>query len=85
MPYYLSRGRIPRKRHVQFRSEAGELYHEELMGIRGFSDAQSLLYHLRPPTRVSEATLYSAEATPLAVDLFEKWSAENDQFIFRFQ
>ncbi|MEO1973726.1 MAG: hypothetical protein ABGX07_19345 [Pirellulaceae bacterium] len=54
MPHYLSVGQIPTKRHVQFRSPAGALYHEELMGIHGFAGIQSILYHLRPPTRVKE-------------------------------
>ena len=52
--FYHRMGAIPHKRHTQFRSDAGELRHEELMGIHGFSGAQSLLYHLRPPTRVRD-------------------------------
>ncbi|MEK6233241.1 MAG: cupin domain-containing protein, partial [Planctomycetales bacterium] len=55
--FYQSRGNIPRKRHVAFRQESGELFHEELIGSRGFSGASSLLYHLRPPTRVLDARL----------------------------
>jgi homogentisate 1,2-dioxygenase len=50
--YYCRRGTIPPKRHTQFRQPDGSLYHEELMGIRGFSGNKSLLYHLRPPTAV---------------------------------
>jgi homogentisate 1,2-dioxygenase len=50
--YYATRGRIPHKRHTQFRQPDGSLYHEELMGIHGFSGNKSLLYHLRPPTAV---------------------------------
>jgi homogentisate 1,2-dioxygenase len=50
--YYFTLGTIPPKRHTQFRQPDGSLYHEELMGIRGFSGDKSLLYHLRPPTRV---------------------------------
>ena len=57
MPFYHRSGKIPHKRHTQFRSESGELYHEELMGVNGFSGVQSLLYHLRPPTRIEEATI----------------------------
>jgi homogentisate 1,2-dioxygenase len=52
MPHYYRLGEIPHKRHTQFRRPDGALYHEELMGIRGFSGNKSLLYHLRPPTRV---------------------------------
>ena len=50
--FYLTRGDIPHKRHTQFRQADGSLYHEELMGIHGFSGNKSLLYHLRPPTAV---------------------------------
>ncbi|HVX10171.1 MAG TPA: homogentisate 1,2-dioxygenase [Pirellulales bacterium] len=49
---YHSLGEIPRKRHTQFRRADGRLYHEHLMGSRGFSGPSSLLYHLRPPTSV---------------------------------
>ena len=52
MSYYFRLGEIPHKRHTQFRQPDGSLYHEELMGLRGFSGAKSLLYHLRPPTEV---------------------------------
>ncbi len=52
MSYYHRLGQIPHKRHTQFRQPDGSLYHEELMGIRGFSGDKSLLYHLRPPTAV---------------------------------
>lgn len=52
MPYYKSLGRVPRKRHTQFRSPSGALYQEELMGNQGFTGTASLLYHLHPPTAV---------------------------------
>ena len=52
MPHYQSRGTLPRKRHTAFRQSNGELYCEHLMGALGFSGPSSLLYHLRPPTRV---------------------------------
>lgn len=52
MSYYHRLGEIPHKRHTQFRQPDGSLYHEEVMGIHGFSGIQSILYHLRPPTRV---------------------------------
>ena len=50
--YYFTLGKIPHKRHTQFRQPDGSLYHEELMGTRGFSGRKALLYHLRPPTEV---------------------------------
>lgn len=52
MTYYYTLGEIPHKRHTQFRQPDGSLYHEEVMGIHGFSGIQSILYHLRPPTAV---------------------------------
>lgn len=52
MTYYYRLGQLPHKRHVQFRQPDGSLYHEEVMGIHGFSGAQSILYHLKPPTQV---------------------------------
>lgn len=55
MPYYFKLGEIPHKRHTQFRQADGSLYHEELMGIHGFSGLQSILYHLHPPTAVAKA------------------------------
>ncbi|MCL6434604.1 MAG: homogentisate 1,2-dioxygenase [Leptolyngbyaceae cyanobacterium HOT.MB2.61] len=57
MTYYYKLGTIPHKRHTQFRQPDGSLYHEELMGIRGFSGIQSLLYHLRPPTQIQRILL----------------------------
>lgn len=54
MTFYYKLGDIPHKRHTQFRQPDGSLYHEELIGIRGFSGVQSLLYHLRPPTQIQK-------------------------------
>jgi homogentisate 1,2-dioxygenase len=50
-------GAIPHKRHTQFRQPNGSLYHEELMGTRGFSGIQSLLYHLHPPTQIQKIVM----------------------------
>jgi homogentisate 1,2-dioxygenase len=69
--YYFTLGTIPHKRHTQFRQPGGALYHEELMGIRGFSGNKSLLYHLRPPTAVlriergCDVKMPYADATPV--------------------
>ena len=54
MPVYQQHGKIPHKRHVQFRRPTGELYHEELVGTQGFAGASALVYHLHPPTIVSK-------------------------------
>lgn len=52
MPVYHRLGRLPAKRHVAFRKDDGSLYYEHLMGNRGFTGLQSLLYTLRRPTTV---------------------------------
>jgi homogentisate 1,2-dioxygenase len=52
MPAYHRLGELPRKRHTVFRHSDGSLYHEHLMGSRGFSGPASLLYHRRAPTSV---------------------------------
>lgn len=54
MSVYHRMGIIPPKRHVVFRQKTGALYHEELFGTEGFSSTSSLVYHLRPPTRVRQ-------------------------------
>lgn len=51
---YHKLGKIPPKRHIQFRKENGELFHEELFGNEGFSSDSSLIYHINPPTQVKE-------------------------------
>ena len=53
MPIYHTLGRIPRKRHIAFRSDSGALYAEELIGNKGFVGPSSLLYHVHEPTRVT--------------------------------
>lgn len=57
MTFYYKLGTIPHKRHTQFRQPDGSLYHEELMGIHGFSGVQSLLYHRHPPTQIQTLVL----------------------------
>ncbi len=65
--FYVSRGKVPHKRHTQHRAPDGSLYAEELFGVEGFVGRSSLLYHVIPPTRtykiepVSEVVLEEAE------------------------
>src|SRR5262245_27110569 len=67
MPPYLRLGSIPRKRHIAHRTSPGfkgeGIYYEEVVGLAGFSRAYSLVYHLRPPTRV--VRVEPAGTTPL--------------------
>jgi homogentisate 1,2-dioxygenase len=52
MAHYYTLGKIPHKRHTQFRKPDGGLYSEQLFSTEGFSDDYSLLYHCHPPTQI---------------------------------
>ena len=54
MSRYHQLGKVPKKRHTTFKKEDGSLYQEELFGTAGFAGMSSLIYHLYPPTVVSE-------------------------------
>src|SRR3954469_19734116 len=62
---YHSLGRIPAKRHVQFRDTetsgngSSPLLVEEVMGFEGFSGNESILYHLWSPCRVAEVGAFT--------------------------
>ncbi|HMP80487.1 MAG TPA: homogentisate 1,2-dioxygenase [Pirellulaceae bacterium] len=57
MPSYRKLGQLPPKRHIQMHREQdsflGEnLHYEHVVTTQGFDRAYSIMYHLRPPTRV---------------------------------
>jgi homogentisate 1,2-dioxygenase len=56
MPHYRQLGSIPRKRHTIHKQQPGYrnegIYYEEVVTTAGFGRAYSIVYHLRPPTRV---------------------------------
>ena len=54
MPFYHKLGKIPTKRHIQFRKPDGSLYYEQLFGTVGFDGMYSNLYHEQRPTKVKE-------------------------------
>lgn len=54
MPYYIQRGKIPHKRHTQFRKSDGSLYYEEVIGAEGFNGIYSIAYHNNPPTAIAK-------------------------------
>ncbi|UAY56395.1 homogentisate 1,2-dioxygenase [Arachidicoccus terrestris] len=54
MPFYHKSGKVPPKRHTQFRKPDGSLYAEELVSTEGFSSVYSLVYHTHPPTLVKK-------------------------------
>src|ERR1700754_754749 len=53
MSHYYTLGKIPHKRHTQFRKPDGNLYAEQLFSTEGFSDDYSLLYHCYAPTMIT--------------------------------
>lgn len=55
--YYRALGKIPHKRHTMFKKEDGSLYREQVMGTKGFSGTQSILYHHYMPTEVAKSEL----------------------------
>lgn len=75
MPHYLKRGAVPRKRHIAFPTKPGYksegIYYEEVVTRTGFGRAYSIVYHLKPPTRVNkvesagEASIDLAQETAL--------------------
>lgn len=66
-------GSIPRKRHTQHAVEPGYrsegMYYEEVITTRGFSRAYSVVYHLRPPTRVRKIEHAGERKVAIAADL----------------
>ena len=55
MPFYQTRGTIPKKkRHTIFKNPNGGIYFEELVSREGFSYTYTNLYHLNMPTQVKE-------------------------------
>jgi homogentisate 1,2-dioxygenase len=58
MPVYLRQGDVPPKRHIKLPREAARSFkgegmcYEHVVTTAGFDRAYSIMYHLRPPTRV---------------------------------
>ena len=69
MPAYKQLGSIPPKRHIAHRREGGHkgegIYYEEVVTTAGFGRAYSIVYHLRPPTRVTKVE--AAATVPLEI------------------
>ena len=57
MVFYRQLGKMPQKRHVVFRKEDGSLFKEQVMGTKGFSGIQSILYHHNAPTEFYKTDL----------------------------
>lgn len=58
--YYRQMGKIPHKRHTMFKKEDGSLFREQVMGTKGFSGTQSILYHHYLPTEVVSSKILSS-------------------------
>jgi len=54
MPFYHKLGKIPPKRHTQFRKSDGSLYSEQVFGTIGFDGMSTISYHEQRPTQVKE-------------------------------
>ena len=54
MPFYHKLGKIPPKRHTQFRKSDGSLYSEQLFGTIGFDGMSTNSYHEQRPTQVKQ-------------------------------
>src|SRR6266550_2148314 len=68
MPYYHKLGEMPRKHHIwSHRNGAAPTYknegiaYEHVITTEGFNEAYSIMYHLRPPTRVRSVKLLKCE------------------------
>ncbi|AZV41409.1 homogentisate 1,2-dioxygenase [Peribacillus asahii] len=57
MSFYRQMGKVPNKRHIVFRKEDESLFKEQVMGTKGFSGIQSILYHHNAPTAFSKTHL----------------------------
>lgn len=62
--FYVQRGKVPHKRHTQYRKPDGGLYYEQLFGQEGFSGRMSLLYHLNRPTQICRIEEFVRDLTP---------------------
>src|SRR5947199_2408505 len=75
MPFYQRLGELPRKHHIWFhRNGSGRGYkgvgiaYEHVITTEGFNEAFSIMYHLRPPTRVRSVKLLKCEELKKAAD-----------------
>ena len=67
MPIYHKLGKIPPKRHTQFRNTEGGLFYEQLFGTIGFDGMSTLLYQMNRPTMVKEVLSETDVAPKIAV------------------
>ena len=68
MPFYQKLGEMPRKHHIWFHRNGATptfknegIAYEHVITTEGFNEAYSIMYHLRPPTRVRSVKLLKCE------------------------
>src|SRR3712207_5033809 len=76
MPFYVRLGDVPHKRHTQFRKADGSLFSEQVMGTKGFSGLEAILYHHYPPTAIVEVE----DLGPARVELEEAGALRHRHF-----
>jgi homogentisate 1,2-dioxygenase len=67
VPYYRRVGEVPKKRHIRA-GDSGSRLHEELMGLEGFTQASSLLYHRNSPSAIVAAEPVVVAPEPMSYD-----------------
>ncbi|MBA3961688.1 MAG: homogentisate 1,2-dioxygenase [Chthoniobacterales bacterium] len=76
MPQYQKLGHIPRKHHIWYHrngsSDGGYknegIAYEHVITTEGFNEAYSIMYHIRPPTRVRSVELLKCEELKKAAE-----------------
>ena len=76
MPHYQKLGEIPRKHHIWFHRNGSSnggyknegIAYEHVITTEGFNEAYSIMYHIRPPTRVRNVELLKCEELKKATD-----------------
>ncbi len=76
MPFYVRLGDVPHKRHTQFRKADGSLFSEQVMGTKGFSGVEAILYHHYPPT----AILKVEDLGPARIELEDEGALRHRHF-----
>ncbi len=77
MPFYHKLGKIPPKRHTQFKKPNGDFYYEQLFGTIGFDGMSTNSYHEQRPTQVKEIKKQYSVAPKVA--------KENNMQSYRFR
>ena len=76
MPHYQKLGEIPRKHHIWFHRNGSSssgyknegIAYEHVITTEGFNEAYSIMYHIRPPTRVRSVELLKCEELKKAAE-----------------